>query len=61
MGQIAAIVDIEIAEMIRFYGSIVGTEGVSDEIKTLCNTNIMKLLNKIQPKVVEMTGKIITK
>ncbi len=61
MGQIEAIVDFEVAEMIRFYGTIVGTEGVSEEIKTLCNTNIMKLLNKIQPKVVELTGKIITK
>lgn len=61
MGQIAAIVDIEIAEMIRFYGSIVGTEGVSEEIKKLCNANILKLLDKIQPKVVEITGKIITK
>lgn len=61
MGQIEAIVDFEVAEMIRFYGTIVGTEGVSEEIKTLCNTNIMKLLNKIQPKVVELAGKIITK
>lgn len=61
MGQIEAIVDFEIAEMIRFYGTIVGTEGISQEIKDLCNTNIMKLLDKVQPKVTQLTGKIITK
>jgi len=59
MGKIDAIVDFEVAEMIRFYGSIVGTEGVSDKVKKTCNDNIEALLKVVQPKVTQITSGII--
>lgn len=55
------IVDFEIAELIRFYGSIVGTPGIEDRVNVLCNDNIMKLLKVVQPKLIKLTSGIIIK
>lgn len=60
MNSIKGIVDFEVAEMVRFYGSIVGTEGVSDKIKDICNNNIEALLKTVQPNVTKITSGIIT-
>lgn len=46
---IEPIIDFELAELVRFYGSIVGTEGVSKEVQTICNENIKAALDKLQP------------
>ena len=62
--EIEAITNFEVAEKVRFYGSIVGTEGVSKEIQDLCNKNIMRLLQSIQPELDNITAKkagLITK
>ena len=56
--MIDQIVDIEVAEMIRFYGTLVGTPGMSDANNKLCNDNIAKLLAAIQPKVGKITAKV---
>ena len=55
--MIDQIVDVEVAELVRFYGSIVGTEGISKEIQKLCNDNIQVLLDAIQPKIAKVTAK----
>ena len=49
MGQIEPIIDFELAELVRFYGSIVGTEGVSEDVQKICNENIKAALDKLQP------------
>lgn len=48
---IEPIIDFEIAELVRFYGSIVGTEGVSEEIQKKCNKNIFSLLETLEPSL----------
>lgn len=47
----------EQAELIRFYGSIVSTPGISNDIKDICNTNILKLVQSVQPAVDKVTAK----
>lgn len=61
---IDTLVDYELAEQIRFYGSLVGTTGVSKEVNEICNKNIIKLLKAMQPSVDKLTAQkagIITK
>lgn len=45
-----------VGEAIRFYGTIVGTPGVSTEILEMCNKNIKKLLDTIEPKLRSLTA-----
>lgn len=47
----------EQAELIRFYGSIVSTPGITDEIKAICNENILKLVQSVQSAVDKVTAK----
>lgn len=56
MGQIEQITNFEVAEKIRFYGSIVGTEGIDQQIKDICNGNILKLLQAVQGDVDKLTA-----
>lgn len=53
---IEPITNFEIAEKVRFYGSIVGTEGISEDIQKLCNKNIMRLLEAVQPELDKITS-----
>ncbi len=62
--SIEPIIDFEIAEMVRFYGTLIGTTGVSKKVQEMCNINLEKLLETMQPSVNKLTaGKagIITK
>lgn len=58
---IEPIVDFELAELVRFYGSIVGTEGVSEEVQKICNKNIQLALEKLQPNFEKTMKRIGTK
>lgn len=53
---IEPIIDFEIAELVRFYGSIVGTEGISKDIQDQCNINILRLIDTLQPKLDKLTA-----
>lgn len=46
----------EIVESIRFFGSIVGTEGVSKEVKEKANDYLLKLVNSLESSVNEATA-----
>lgn len=46
----------EIVESIRFFASLVGTEGVSDEAKRTANGFIEKLLEALAPSVNQTTA-----
>lgn len=66
--SIEPIVDFELAELVRFYGSLVGTEGVSEEVQKICNKNLKIALEKLQPsfdktmtRVGSKTAGLITK
>lgn len=61
---IEPIIDFELAEQVRFYGTIVGTTGVSEKVLEHCNKNLLKLLEAIQPGTDKLTAKkagLITK
>jgi len=58
---IEPIIDFELAELVRFYGSIVGTEGVSEEVQKICNENIKAALDKLQPSFKKTLQRIGTK
>jgi len=58
---IEPIIDFELAELVRFYGSIVGTEGVSTEVQKICNENIKAALDKLQPSFKKTLQRIGTK
>lgn len=61
---IEPIIDFELAEMVRFYGTLIGTPEMSEEVTNLCNKNLYKLLQTLQPSVDRFTARksgIITK
>ncbi len=41
----------EIGEVVRFFGSIVGTEGVGEDVKKECNKNLLKLIKSVSTNV----------
>jgi len=64
MGQIEPIIDYELAEQVKFYGTLIGTTGMSEDVLKLCNKNLLKLLQALQPGVDKLTAKksgLITK
>lgn len=64
MAQIEPIIDYELSEMVRFYGTLIGTTGMDAAVIALCNENLLKLLQAMQPGVTKLTAKkagIITK
>lgn len=52
----APINQFEIVESIRFFGSIVGTEGISIEVKNKANDYLLKLVNCLESSVNEATA-----
>lgn len=58
------IINFEIAEMVRFYGTLMGTPGADDKVNEICNKNLEKLLTALQPdidKFLAQKAGIITK
>lgn len=53
----APINSFELVESIRFFGSLVGTEGLSQDNNRLANDYIQKLLLAMEPSVNEATAK----
>lgn len=47
----ASTTEINIAENIKFFGSLMGTPGITDENNTLCNDYITRLLKALDPFV----------
>ena len=47
----------EIVESIRFFGSIVGTEGISLEVKDKANEYLLRLVNSLESSVNETAAK----
>jgi len=56
MGQIQEIMDIQLAEQARFYGTIIGTTGMSEDVLKICNKNLVKILQALQPGVDKLTA-----
>lgn len=52
----APINSFELVESIRFFGSLVGTAGLSEENNRLANEYIYKLLEAMRPSVNEATA-----
>ena len=55
----APINSFEIVESIRFFGSLVGSEGVSEDAKDIANDYIERLLKALEPSVQETTASSI--
>lgn len=53
----AAINQFETIESIRFFASLVGTEGTSQSVKDTANLYIERLLESLLPSINEMTAK----
>lgn len=53
----APINQFEIVESIRFFGSIVGTEGISLEVKDKANEYLLRLVNSLESSVNETAAK----
>lgn len=47
----APISEFEIVESIRFFGSLVGSEGVSEDAKDIANDYIVRLLKSLDSSV----------
>lgn len=54
--SIQPIIDFELAEIIRFYGTLCGTLGVSEDVQKICNKNLKKLLETLQPSTDKFTA-----
>lgn len=46
----------EVVESIRFFAQLVGTEGVSHEVKDKANDYMLRLMNALEPSVSETTA-----
>jgi hypothetical protein len=44
---------MEIIELTRHFGSVVGTPGISEELAKLCNTQLLRLTETLVKKVDE--------
>lgn len=49
--MIQPIIDFEIQEFVRFYGALIGTPGMSQEIVDRCNTKLKELLDRADQDV----------
>ena len=47
----------EVVESIRFFASLVGTEGVSDRVKDKTNEYLGRLIDALEPSVQEAIAK----
>lgn len=52
----APINSFEIVESIRFFGQVVSTEGMSDEVKQLANEYILKLMKALGSSIDQTTA-----
>lgn len=52
----APINSFETVESIRFFASLVGTEGVSEEVKDKVNNYLLRLVNSLEKNVQETTA-----
>lgn len=43
--------DYEAAELVRFFGAIVGTTGVSEKVQGLCNEYLEKILETMKKDI----------
>lgn len=53
----APITEFEIIESIRFFGQLIGTQGLSTKANDKANEYIEKLLEALQPSISECTAK----
>lgn len=56
MGQIETLTDYNLTEQVRFYGTLIGTTGMSKEVLEICNKNVLKLLQALQPGLDKLTA-----
>ena len=54
--MIEPIVNYEIVELTRHFGSIVGTPGISEEVLIECNKHILKLVKCLEANVNKATA-----
>lgn len=48
--------DFKTAEAIKFYNQLLANPNASEDIIKLCNENLLRLLNKIQPEFIKMSS-----
>lgn len=53
----APINSFEIIESIRFFAQLVGTDGVSQEVKDTANNYMLRLLESLKPSIDDNTAK----
>jgi preprotein translocase subunit YajC len=47
----------EMIDSIRFFGSVVSTNGISADVKEIANAYLLRLIRAIEPAVTEATAK----
>jgi len=50
--------EYKLNELTRFYGSIVGTPGISKDVQEHCNSQLFKLVKAFDPVMQEITAEV---
>lgn len=54
----APINQFELVESIRFFGSLVATPGLSEDVKGKCNSYLLRMIEALEPAVDKACGSI---